>query len=79
MFGAEAYRGVAWQTPDHVIPFRVFFALWEHIPAIVAGESLDAARAVQMGSLLADNPKQAPLQRVVRQLERQSLPFIDTR
>lgn len=76
-YGPEAYRGVAWQTPDRVIPVRLFFALWQQLPALRAATVLEGAEGAQLGQLLAENPKHHAVKRAVRRLEKESVPVLD--
>lgn len=65
-----------WETPDRVIPARLFFALWRQIPALEAGTQLTLATGARLGQLLAEDPKHRAVRSAVRRLERQALPVV---
>lgn len=74
-YGAEAYRG-AWPTRDLVIPFRLFFVLFHQIPALEAGERLEAIEAGRLAEALCANPKNPQLRAEMRRLAKLASPLI---
>lgn len=74
VFGAAAFWGPQYATG--VIPARLFFALWTHLPALEAGERLEAAEAGRLAQCLAEDPKNPRVRSEAKRLSRLALPLI---
>jgi hypothetical protein len=60
-----------------VVPVRLFFLLWQQLPALDAGERLAGAEAVRLGKLLveADRKDRSRVLGEVRRLVRMAVPL----
>lgn len=75
VYGAAAFRG-AWPTGDGGIPFRLFFVLFQQIPALEAGERIEAIEAGRMAEALSMAPKDPKVRAEMRRLAKLALPLI---
>ena len=48
-YGADAYLNPAWPTADHIIPFRLFWALYAQMHSVFAWDRLNHAQATAHG------------------------------